>query len=74
MRTLPACSEQVQRASSSGAVPASFVAPTWDIFFCDCGESGTCCGESVDARKSDYPYDGDYSPVVVAVAAAGVCF
>ena len=67
-------SEQVQRASISGAVPASYVDPVWGIFFCDCGESGTCCGESVDAWKSDNPYDGDYSPVVVAVAAAGVCF
>ena len=73
-RTLPACSEQVQRASINGAVPASFVAPMWGIFFCDCGESGTCCGESGDARKSDNQYDGDYSPVVVAVAPAGVCF
>ena len=34
--------------------------------FCGCGESGTCCGESVDARKSDNPYDCSYSPVVVA--------
>ena len=57
-----------------GAVPASFVAPMWGIFFCDCGESEACCGESVDARKSDNLYDGSYSPVVVAVAPAGVCF
>ena len=74
-RTLLACSEQVQRASISGAVPASIVAPVWGIFFCDYVESGTCYGESVDARKSNNPYDGDYSPVVVVVvAAAGVCF
>ena len=38
------------------------------------GESGTFYGESIGAWKSDYPYDGDYSPVVVAVAAARVCF
>ena len=55
-------------------MPASFVAPVWGIVFCDCRESGTCCGESVDARKSDNPYDGGYSPVVVAVTAAGGCF
>ena len=35
---------------------------------------GTCCGESVDARKSDNPYNAGYSPVVVAVTAAGGCF
>ena len=56
-----------ERASSSGAVPASFVAPVWGIFFCD-------CGESVIARTTVCPYDGDYSAVVVAIAAAGVCF
>ena len=55
-------------------MPASFVALVWGICFCDCGKSEVCCGENVDARKSDNPYDGSYSPVVVVVAAAGVCF
>ena len=31
-RTLPACLEQVQRVSISGAAPASFVASVWGIF------------------------------------------
>ena len=52
-------------------MPASFVAPVWGISFCDCGESGTCCRESVYARKSDNPYDYDYSSGVIAVAVAG---
>ena len=44
------------------------------ICFCDCEESEACCGESVDVRKSDNSYDGNYSPVEVVVAVAGVCF
>ena len=40
------CSEQVQRASINGAVPASFVAPVWGISFYNFGESGVCCGKS----------------------------
>ena len=55
---LPTCSEQL---SINGAVPASFVALVWGICFCDCGEC--------EAWKSDNPYDGSYSPVVVAAAA-----
>ena len=72
--TLPACSEQVQRAWINGAVPASFVSLVLGICFCDCGESEACCEESVDARKSYNPFDGSYSDVVVVVAEAGVCF
>ena len=45
-RTLPACSEQVQRASINGAVPASFLAQVWDVSFYNFGESGACCGKS----------------------------
>ena len=61
----PTCSEQVQRVSISGVVSSSFVASVWGVYFYDCWESEACCGESVDAWKSDNPYDGNCSPVAV---------
>ena len=50
-------------------VPVIFVAPVWGIIFYNFGESGVCCGKSLDN-----PYGGNYSTVIVVVAAAAVCF